>query len=138
VTRRMLGTLLSGPTDDRWLRHHPKVLAFEFASSAKRPDKANAIDLYVSGNIPDTKVEKEQYEATFKSIPEPLSEHERIEFMQKLNNVTCSSDAFFPFPDNIHRLAKVVPLIILISVWRKVCRRPRRKCPGYHRARYCR
>ena len=130
MTRRILGTFLSRSTDDRWLRHHPKVLAFEFASSAKRPDKANAIDLYVSGNIPDTKVEKEQYEATFKTVPEPLTVHERMEFLQKLDNVACSSDAFFPFPDNVHRLAKVFLSSILISVWRKVCRRPKRKCPG--------
>jgi phosphoribosylaminoimidazolecarboxamide formyltransferase/IMP cyclohydrolase len=93
----------------RWLRHHPKVLAFEFASGAKRPDKANVIDLYVSGQIPETASEKAQYEATFKTVPEPLTEHERTEFLRQLNGVACSSDAFFPFPDNVHRLARVYP-----------------------------
>jgi phosphoribosylaminoimidazolecarboxamide formyltransferase/IMP cyclohydrolase len=124
----------------RWLRHHPKVLAIEFASSAKRPDKANAIDLYVSGNIPETKAEREQYEATFKTVPEPLTAHEREDFLKQLDNVAVSSDAFFPFPDNIHRLAKVVPpfMIFLTTVWRKIYCCTRRKCPGYHRARYCR
>jgi phosphoribosylaminoimidazolecarboxamide formyltransferase / IMP cyclohydrolase len=93
----------------RWLRHHPKVLAFEFAPGAKRPDKANVIDLYVSGQIPETESEKAQYEATFKTVPEPLTAHERAEFMKQLDGVACSSDAFFPFPDNVHRLAKVHP-----------------------------
>ena len=122
-------------TYDRWLRHHPKVLAFEFASGAKRPDKANAIDLYVSGNIPETKAEREQYEAVFKTVPEPLSTHERTEFLKQLDNVAVSSDAFFPFPDNIHRLAKVVVLwSLLMIVWREICRCTGGKCPGYHRA----
>jgi len=99
----------------RWLRHHPKVLGMEFAPGVKRPDKANAIDLYVSGQIPETQVEKEQYEATFKTVPEPLTAHERAEFMKHLDGVACSSDAFFPFPDNIHRLAKVVSLVSLVN-----------------------
>lgn len=32
----------------RWLRHHPKVLAFDFKKGTKRADKSNAIDLYVT------------------------------------------------------------------------------------------
>lgn len=92
------------------------MLGFEFARGAKRPDKANVIDLYVSGQIPETKVEKEQYEATFKTVPEPLTAHERAEFMKQLDGVACSSDAFFPFPDNIHRLAKVSAPLILSEV----------------------
>jgi len=84
------------------------VLGFEFAPSAKRPDKANVIDLYVSGAIPETKFEREQYEAAFKTVPEPLTAEERAEFLAKLDGVACSSDAFFPFPDNVHRLAKVL------------------------------
>ena len=103
----MVGSSCAIDADYRWLRHHPKVLAFEFAPSAKRPEKANAIDLYVSGQIPETTVEKEQYEATFKTVPEPLTAHERAEFLKQLDGVACSSDAFFPFPDNVHRLAKV-------------------------------
>jgi phosphoribosylaminoimidazolecarboxamide formyltransferase / IMP cyclohydrolase len=94
----------------RWLRHHPKVLAFQFAPGAKRPEKANAIDLYVSGQIPDTPIERQQYEATFKVIPEPLTTDERRDFLKELDGVACSSDAFFPFPDNVHRLAKVLPV----------------------------
>jgi phosphoribosylaminoimidazolecarboxamide formyltransferase / IMP cyclohydrolase len=93
--------------DVRWLRHHPKVLAFDFKKEAKRPDKANVIDLYVNDKIPDTKSEKEQYEAHFNTVPEPLTPQERVDFLKQLDGVACSSDAFFPFPDNIHRLAKV-------------------------------
>jgi len=68
--------------------------------------------LYVSGQIPESATEKKQYEATFKTVPEPLTAHERAEFVRQLDDVACSSDAFFPFPDNVHRLAKVFPLAI--------------------------
>src|SRR5579862_2993680 len=135
----MLGIPSRALVDDRWLRHHPKVLAFEFAPEAKRPDKANVIDLYVSGRIPETASEKQQYEATFKTVPEPLTAQEREEFLKKLDGVACSSDAFFPFPDNVHRLAKVlISFAVLIIVWSKVHSRPRWKCPGQNRARDCR
>ena len=114
----------------RWLRHHPKVLAFEFSAHAKRPDKANAIDLFVSGQIPETKTEKEQYEATFKKVPEPLTAEERAEFLKQLDDVALSSDAFFPFPDNVHRAARVHPLALLkLTIVRsQIYRGSRRKC----------
>jgi phosphoribosylaminoimidazolecarboxamide formyltransferase/IMP cyclohydrolase len=50
--------------------------------------------------------EKEQWEALFEVIPEPLSLEERRRHAATLDGVACSSDAFFPFPDNIHRARK--------------------------------
>ena len=113
-------TRLAGEkTDNWWMRHHPRVLALEFAPGAKRPDKSNVIDLFVTGNIPDTPMEEAQYKSVFAKVPEPLSAEERREFMAKLTDVTCSSDAFFPFPDNIHRLAKVLQYIFVILIKKK-------------------
>ena len=83
----------------------------EFASTAKRPDKSNVIDLYVSNNIPTEKVEYENYVKVFTTVPTPLTPEERKEFIATMTDVACSSDAFFPFPDNIHRLAKVWLLV---------------------------
>lgn len=94
--------------DNRWLRFHPRVLAFDFKKETKRPDKANVIDLYVNDKIPDTASEREQYESVFNTVPDPLTPEERADFLKQLENVACSSDAFFPFPDNVHRLAKVI------------------------------
>lgn len=42
----------------------------------------------------------------FEEVPGPLTEEERKEFLAKLEGVACSSDAFFPFPDNVHRARK--------------------------------
>ncbi|KAJ1936106.1 bifunctional phosphoribosylaminoimidazolecarboxamide formyltransferase/IMP cyclohydrolase, partial [Linderina macrospora] len=96
-------TRLAGDkADNWWLRHHPKVLAMQFAASAKRADKSNAIDLYVTNQTGEG-VELEQWEANFSQVPELLTAEERKEHMQKLHGVVVSSDAFFPFSDNIHR-----------------------------------
>eukprot|EP00732_Lithocolla_globosa_P003212 Lithocolla_globosa_v1_NODE_2457_length_1997_cov_45.868692.p1 type:complete len:613 gc:universal NODE_2457_length_1997_cov_45.868692:1943-105(-) len=96
-------TRLAGDkTDIWWLRHHPRVLGFQFKKGVKRPDKSNAIDLYVSNMIG----EDEQYAhwaSQFETVPEPLTPTERKEWMKQLGNVCISSDAFFPFSDNIHR-----------------------------------
>lgn len=35
-----------------------------------------------------------------------MSEEEKRDHLGKLEGVACSSDAFFPFPDNVHRAHK--------------------------------
>ncbi|KAI9470482.1 MAG: phosphoribosylaminoimidazolecarboxamide formyltransferase/IMP cyclohydrolase [Benjaminiella poitrasii] len=96
-------TRLAGDkADNWWLRHHPKVLAFDFKKGVKRADKSNAIDLYVINEIGNG-VEREAWEANFNTVPEPLTAEERKEWMTQLKDVVVSSDAFFPFSDNIYR-----------------------------------
>lgn len=100
-------TRLAGDkADNWWFRQHPRVLAFKWAKGVKRPEKSNAIDLFVTGQIPTEEPEKSEYESKFETIPEPLTAEERKEWMSKLTNVALSSDAFFPFPDNIYRAAR--------------------------------
>ena len=96
-------TRLAGTKADLWwLRHHPRVLALPFKKGVKRPEKANAIDLFVAGE-PLEGAEKAQWEAFFETVPAPLTEEERRAHAAQLDGVACSSDAFFPFPDNVHR-----------------------------------
>lgn len=100
-------TRLAGDkADNWWLRQHPKVLGFKWAKGTKRPEKSNAIDLYVTNQIPTEEPEKSEYESKFAEIPEPLTAEERKEWLSKLSNVALSSDAFFPFPDNVYRAAR--------------------------------
>ncbi|KAJ2618985.1 bifunctional phosphoribosylaminoimidazolecarboxamide formyltransferase/IMP cyclohydrolase [Coemansia sp. RSA 1358] len=97
-------TRLAGDkADNWWLRHHPKVLGMQFAKTAKRPDRSNAIDLYVTGQT-GTGAELDAWRANFATVPEPLSDAERAEHMAKLADVAVASDAFFPFSDNVHRV----------------------------------
>lgn len=77
----------------------------DFKKGVKRADKANAIDLYVSGEELEGG-EKTHWESLYETIPEPLTTEERKEWAAKLDLVACASDAFFPFPDNVHRAKK--------------------------------
>ncbi|KAF8966260.1 bifunctional purine biosynthesis protein ade10 [Flammula alnicola] len=97
--------LAGGKADLWWLRHHPRVLALPFKKGVKRAEKANAIDLYVSGEVLEGG-EKAHWESLFEGVVEPLSDAEKKEWAAKLDGVACSSDAFFPFPDNVHRARK--------------------------------
>ncbi|XP_045555206.1 bifunctional purine biosynthesis protein ATIC [Salmo salar] len=96
-------TRLAGDkADNWWLRHHPRVLGMRFRSGVKRAEMANAIDQYVSGTIgegPDLAVWKAMYE----EVPEPLDETEKNSWLSSLQAVALSSDAFFPFRDNVDR-----------------------------------
>ncbi|KIJ55208.1 hypothetical protein M422DRAFT_23822 [Sphaerobolus stellatus SS14] len=97
--------LAGSKADNWWLRHHPRVLSLPFKKGVKRAEKANAIDLFVGGEELEGG-EKEQWESLFETVPAPLSQEERKEHTAKLDGVACSSDAFFPFPDNVHRVKK--------------------------------
>ena len=101
-------TRLAGDkADNWWLRHHPRVLSLPFKKGVKRADKANAIDQFVTGVAYDAEGgERAQWEGLFEQVPVALSKEERTEHMSKLKGVCCSSDAFFPFPDNVHRAVK--------------------------------
>ena len=48
---------------------------------------------------------KEQWESLFEGEL-PLEEEEKRAWASKLDGVACSSDAFFPFLDNVHRAPK--------------------------------
>jgi phosphoribosylaminoimidazolecarboxamide formyltransferase / IMP cyclohydrolase len=97
--------LAGSKADNWWLRHHERVLALPFKAGVKRADKANAIDLFVTGEVLEGG-EKEQWESLFDAVPEKLSAQEKDEHLKALSGVACSSDAFFPFPDNVHRAHK--------------------------------
>lgn len=97
--------LAGGKADLWWLRHHPRVLALPFKKGVKRAEKANAIDLFVGGEELEGG-EKAQWESLFDGPVESLEQAERKAWAAKLEGVACSSDAFFPFPDNVHRARK--------------------------------
>lgn len=95
--------LAGSKTDNFWLRQHPRVLSLPFKKGTKRPEKSNAIDLFVEGTENLSAEEKAEWEAVFEQVPAALSAEERKEHADKLTGVVCASDAFFPFPDNVHR-----------------------------------
>ncbi|EFN72513.1 Bifunctional purine biosynthesis protein PURH [Camponotus floridanus] len=96
-------TRLAGDkADNWWLRQHPKVTGMKFKKGVKRAEISNAIDNYVNGSI-GKDMDEATWATMYEEIPEKLSESDRIEWIKKLDNVALSSDAFFPFRDNIDR-----------------------------------
>ena len=96
-------TRLAGNKADIWqLRHHPKVLALPFREDVSRPNRDNAIDVYISDEYEDV-IGEDVWAETFTTRPEPLTAAEKKEWLAKVSGVCLGSDAFFPFGDNIER-----------------------------------
>ncbi|XP_042231658.1 bifunctional purine biosynthesis protein ATIC-like [Homarus americanus] len=96
-------TRLAGDkTNNWWLRHHPRVLNMKFKEGVKRAEKSNAIDNFVCGTVGKDMPES-QFAAVLEEIPAPLTEEEKESWIKKLNGIALSSDAFFPFRDNVDR-----------------------------------
>lgn len=96
-------TRLAGDkADNWWLRQHPRVTGMKFKKGVKRAVISNAIDNYVNGSI-GRDMDEAAWAAAYEQIPEKLSESEREQWIRKLDKVAVSSDAFFPFRDNVDR-----------------------------------
>ena len=99
-------TRLAGNKADNWyLRQHPKVLGLQFVDDIRRPDRDNAIDIYTSDEYMDVLAEGE-WQKVFKVKPEVLTAEEKRSWIETQSGVTCGSDAFFPFGDNVKRAYK--------------------------------
>ena len=96
-------TRLAGNKADNWyLRQHPKVLGLQFVEGIRRPDRDNAIDIYTSDEYMDILAEGE-WQQWFAVKPEVLTAEEKREWVATQSGVTCGSDAYFPFGDNVKR-----------------------------------
>ncbi|MDR1605025.1 MAG: phosphoribosylaminoimidazolecarboxamide formyltransferase [Gracilibacteraceae bacterium] len=94
-------TRLAGDKADLWwLRRHSRVLALPFRPELSRPERDNAIDIYLTGEgeSPPT-----GWEQIFTERPEPLSGAEKTAWLAAVDDVSLASDAFFPFGDNVER-----------------------------------
>jgi len=99
-------TRLAGQKADNWyLRQNPKVLSLPFVDNIRRPDRDNAIDVYMSDEYEDVLAEG-TWQTLFKVKPEPLTSQEKKEWIATQSGVTVGSDAFFPFGDNVERARK--------------------------------
>ena len=99
-------TRLAGSKADNWLlRQHPKVLGLQFVDGIRRPDRDNAIDVYISDEYEDVLAEG-VWQNTFKVKPEVLTAQEKKAWIATQSGLTVGSDAFFPFGDNVERARK--------------------------------
>ena len=97
--------LAGSKADNWWLRHHPKVLGLQFVDNIRRPDRDNAIDVYLSDEYEDVLADG-VWQNTFKVKPEVFTAEEKKSWIAQQQGVTVGSDAFFPFGDNVERARK--------------------------------
>ncbi len=99
-------TRLAGNKADNWyLRQHEKVLSLPFKADIRRPDRDNAIDVYISDEWEDV-LSDGAWQNVFTRRPEPLTAEEKKAWIATQSGVTVGSDAFFPFGDNVERARK--------------------------------
>ncbi|KAJ3104223.1 bifunctional phosphoribosylaminoimidazolecarboxamide formyltransferase/IMP cyclohydrolase [Phlyctochytrium bullatum] len=92
--------------DNWWSRFHPRTLALKFKKETKRADRSNAIDLFVTDQIDNPAQWASLLDLPAgEAAPAPLTAQEKKEWKAQLTGVVVSSDAFFPFSDNVERAA---------------------------------
>ena len=99
-------TRLAGNKADIWhLRQSEKVLNLPFKENIGRPDRDNAIDIYISDDYKEL-LQDGVWQELFTKKPEEFTKEEKKDYLSKIKGVALASDAFFPFGDNIERAAK--------------------------------
>ncbi|MCR5002634.1 MAG: phosphoribosylaminoimidazolecarboxamide formyltransferase [Lachnospiraceae bacterium] len=97
---------LAGQKADNWLlRQCPKVMNLRFVDGIKRADRDNAIDNYIGEAYMDV-LKEGAWQKIFKVKPDRLTDEEKREWLDQMDDVVLGSDAFFPFSDSIERGAK--------------------------------
>ena len=99
-------TRLAGSKADNWyLRQCPKVLDLPFKADVRRPERDNAIDVYISDEYEDVLADG-TWQTLFTEKPDVLTREEKKAWIATQSGVSIGSDAFFPFGDNIERARK--------------------------------
>ena len=98
-------TKLAGRKVETWfMRQHPKVLNLPFHEQVRNVERINARILCIEGGM--TEPELRTWQSQFSRPVEALSPTEKGEWLAKLKGISLSSDAFFPFRDNIDQASK--------------------------------
>ena len=98
-------TKLAGSKAETWfMRQHPKVRNLPFHEQVSNVDRTNARILCIDGGM--TEPELRAWKSKFSAPVEALPQEEKSTWLAKLKGVSLSSDAFFPFRDNIDQASK--------------------------------
>lgn len=103
---RIACTRLACDKFDRWLLlQHPKALALPVREDLVRPEKVNLVDSFIRWHELDD-AERAALETKLTGKADPITAQERADWIRSFDGVGLSSDAFFPFRDNLDRAAK--------------------------------
>ena len=97
-------TRLAGSKADLWhLRQCPTVLNLPFRSDIPRPNRDNAIDVYLNDDEWMDVLDEGKWQQFFTERPEPMTKEKKRAWLANFTETALASDAFFPFSDNIER-----------------------------------
>ncbi len=97
---------LAGNKADNWyLRQSPTVLGLPFKDDVRRPDRDNAIDVYIGDEYEDILADG-AWQRVFTEKPKVFTKEEKRAWIATAKDIALGSDAFFPFGDNIERARK--------------------------------
>lgn len=104
---RIACTRLACDKADRWfLKMHPKALALRFKEGTPRPERVNLADQFVRWHeLPQQERLLLQDQLDGGAAIDPITDTERQQWLRGRDGIVCSSDAFFPFRDNLDRAA---------------------------------
>ncbi|HNX15036.1 MAG TPA: phosphoribosylaminoimidazolecarboxamide formyltransferase [Oscillospiraceae bacterium] len=97
--------LAGSKADNWWLRQSERVQSLKFVDGIKRPDRDNAIDIYIGEEYADVLADG-VWQTIFKEKPPVFTREEKRAYLDSITGVSLGSDAFFPFGDNIERAHK--------------------------------
>ena len=98
-------TRLAADKADLWyLRQHPAVLGLPLRPKLSRAERNNAIDRFLLEEL--TPAETEAWLPAFTAPPARLTAAEKRRWLDTPRDVALSSDAFFPFRDNVDRASR--------------------------------
>ena len=81
------------------------MLGLPFRSDIRRPDRDNAIDVYIGDEWCDL-LETDDWKRVFTEKPPVFTDEAKAAWLSHVKGVSVGSDAFFPFGDNIERAHK--------------------------------
>ena len=97
---------LAGNKADNWfLRQSPTVRGLPFKDDVRRPDRDNAIDVYIGDEYEDILADG-AWQRVFTEKPKVFTKEEKRAWIATAKDIALGSDAFFPFGDNIERARK--------------------------------
>ncbi|MEQ9459824.1 MAG: phosphoribosylaminoimidazolecarboxamide formyltransferase [Phycisphaeraceae bacterium] len=103
---RIACTRLACAKAEAWLlKTHPRVLDLPFREGLARAEKVNVIDQFVRWQELGP-IEQQQVRGALTADAVPITPSEREAYLQQFDDLAISSDAFFPFRDNLDRAAR--------------------------------
>lgn len=97
-------TRLAGDKADLFhMRRSPYVLSLPFRSDIPKPNRDNAIDVYLNEREYMDVLDEGKWQQFFTERPAPITRQQKEEWLANFKTTALASDAFFPFGDNIER-----------------------------------